>query len=356
MRPSSAWAMSWRRRVGLLLVALLGAYVLLAPHTEVRERRLVAIADLHGDYAHALAVLRNAHILAPDSTDWVAGDTVLVSTGDSVDRGDDTIQLYELYLSLQKQSAAAGGRVVNLLGNHEMMNALHDWRYVTPGDVRSFGGAAARRHAMSIDGWVGAAWLDTYNVTATIELPLPAGLEGALPKAVQASFVHGGITPAWAKRGVDEINALGHTLLQKALAEPDARGGLPTNTTQAEAALWSADGPFWYRGYAVDRAAAACATAREAMHARGVQYMVMGHTPSLQGFQVRCDGGVYVIDTGISRAYGGRQSALEVATRYERRRVWGRAHHTLAYTFSALYVGAAPQRLHVQAEHWLDPH
>ncbi|WFC95653.1 hypothetical protein MBRA1_002306 [Malassezia brasiliensis] len=344
--------MSWRRRVGLVLVALLGAYVLFASHAEVHERRLVAVADLHGDYAHALAVLRNARILAPESTDWVAGDTVLVSTGDSVDRGDDTIQLYELYLALQKQSAAAGGRVVNLLGNHEMMNALHDWRYVTPGDVRSFGGAAARRHAMSIDGWIGAAWLDTYNVTATVALPLPAGMAERPPAAVQATFVHGGLTPAWAKVGTEAINALGHAFLQKALADPDPRGGLPFNTTPAEAALWSADGPFWYRGYAVDGAAAACATARKAMHALDAQYLVMGHTPSLQGFQVRCDGQVYVIDTGISRAYGGRQSALEITTRYERRRTWGRTRHTLAYAFAALYVGAAPERLHVHEVHW----
>lgn len=38
--------------------------------------------------------------------------------------------------------------------------------------------------------------------------------------------------------------------------------------------------------------------------------MVMGHTPHRK-IQSNCDGSVLVIDTGISKAYGGILSALE---------------------------------------------
>lgn len=44
-----------------------------------------------------------------------------VQTGDIVDRGKDTIALYHLFDELRVQAEAAGGAVVSLLGNHELM-------------------------------------------------------------------------------------------------------------------------------------------------------------------------------------------------------------------------------------------
>jgi hypothetical protein len=38
--------------------------------------------------------------------------------------------------------------------------------------------------------------------------------------------------------------------------------------------------------------------------------LFLASTPHLSGFVVRCSSGILLIDTGISRAYGGEQSAL----------------------------------------------
>lgn len=103
-------------------------------------RRVVAVADLHGDLEHAHNVLRMARLVDNKQVEpgWIGGHDVLVSTGDIVDRGDDTIPLYHMFQRLRDQARAAGGDVRNCIGNHEMMNALMDWRWV----VQEGGGPA----------------------------------------------------------------------------------------------------------------------------------------------------------------------------------------------------------------------
>jgi hypothetical protein len=44
-------------------------------------------------------------------------------------RGDDTIKLFRLMEKLRWQAEAAGGMVLSCFGNHEVMNAIGDWRY-----------------------------------------------------------------------------------------------------------------------------------------------------------------------------------------------------------------------------------
>lgn len=300
------------------------------PH-KAAYRRIVAVGDLHGDYEHALSILRAAGVIHEHSTAWSGGATVLVSTGDSVDRGDDALEIYQLFESLRSESAAHGGQVVTLLGNHEMMNAMKDWRYVSEGDFKRFGGADARAEAMSTRGWLGQAWIQHYAATARISL-LDDAARG-VPKPY-ASFVHGGITASLGKLGVDAINAHSHALLARALNSTERDGYVPPDATQPERTMWTADGPFWYRGHATDPEPAACVHANQTRQALDVQTLIMGHTPSMGGIDARCDGQLLVIDTGISRAYGGRLSALVIES-WVASGVLTRCVHT---RYDALYV------------------
>ncbi|CAD6927905.1 unnamed protein product [Tilletia laevis] len=300
------------------------------------HRRLVAVADLHGDYEHALNVLEMANLIdaspearLEDGTPrWVGGHDVLVSTGDIVDRGTDTIKLYRMFASLRRQASGLDppGKVVNLLGNHEVMNALKDWRYVTSADLDSFGGARERRKAISSTGWIGMEWLDHYNITASVDL-LPREFLPEEYETPRANFVHGGITPEWAASGgdgrdagIDRINTLGTSFLRKALSNPNPDGRSPPDTTPTEASLYSADGPLWYRGYALDASdSLVCSRAENASHLLLVDFLIMGHTPNFDGVVVRCpQAKIMVIDTGISRAYGGEQSAVVFDTELQR--------------------------------------
>lgn len=135
-------------------------------HSGVTPRRIVAIGDLHGDLKQAIKTFRMAGIINSNN-DWMAGNTIFVQTGDIVDRGDDTIPLYKLMQKLAQQAAESGGEVIELLGNHEVMNMQEDLRYVTPGDFDSFGGKAKRRLAFAERGWLGE-YLRTLNVSAWV--------------------------------------------------------------------------------------------------------------------------------------------------------------------------------------------
>ncbi|PWN28194.1 Metallo-dependent phosphatase [Jaminaea rosea] len=335
----------------LLIICILGLWWLRSPpsplpsqsHPTAITRRIVAVADLHGDYDHALSVLKMAGVIEESASrrtapKWLdgSGQTVLVSTGDLVDRGDDTQLLYQLFDTLRSQ-APSKEHVRNCIGNHEMMNALSDWRYVTRGDIDTFpGGVAGRRQAMSTSGWIGQTWLANYSLSHTIDL-LPheeirqAQLRRGLTSSYlvpQANFVHGGIHPTFAEASLAKLNEIAHSLLHRALqrqAGPASASSdlFPPNTPDEERRLYSEMGPLWYRGYATDAdEGRVCSTAKQARRFLAqdqpdvsVDYLVMGHTPHLEGFVHRCEPpSVHLIDTGISRAYGGAQSALVFET------------------------------------------
>lgn len=251
------------------------------PQRSAVPKRIVAIGDLHGDLAQARAALVLAELI-DDRDRWTGGTTVLVQTGDLFDRGPDSKALVDFFRALAPQARAAGGQVINLLGNHEVMNLVGDLRYVHPGDTRSFGGPEARADALRLDGDYGA-WI--------AEQPIAARVGDTI-------FVHGGITERWAKLGIDGLNARVHDTLR----EPEP--------SRAQAEVLGAEGPLWYRGYVTDTEDMACPRLERALAHLRAERMVVGHTTQRTGTVLsRCDGRLHVIDIGIGTAYGGNLGA-----------------------------------------------
>ena len=98
-------------------------------------------------------------IKSPSNPTWSGGQTILVQTGDIVDRGTYAWDIYRLMQQLRSEAAGQGGRVVSILGNHEIMNVIGDWRYVTTQDVDHVGGMEKRRNDMGEGGWLANEWL-----------------------------------------------------------------------------------------------------------------------------------------------------------------------------------------------------
>ncbi|AAW45082.1 hypothetical protein CNBL2140 [Cryptococcus deneoformans B-3501A] len=277
------------------------------------RQRLVAVGDLHGDIDNAKKTLQMARIIDDDSK-WVASTDILVQTGDIVDRGAYADDIYRLMQSLRGQAASQGGKVVSILGNHEVMNAIGDWRYVTKGDIARFGGTKSRQHALSAEGWLGQEWLANYSTTALVPI-------SPYPSSPTFSFTHGSLRPSYANLTPypAAINDLGHSLLTKALTPPMAPpyppnpySGLPKGTTHEEADLYAEGGPLWWRGLAEREEAQVCEWAKNLKQKIGARRIIGGHTPNFEKIVARCNASVIIIDTGISSAYGGVLSALEI--------------------------------------------
>lgn len=99
--------------------------------TASRPARLIAIGDIHGAHEEFVAILKRAG-LVNDALAWSGGRATLVQTGDYTDRGTDVRKVLDLLMRLEREAKAAGGQVITLLGNHEVMNLIGDWRDVTP--------------------------------------------------------------------------------------------------------------------------------------------------------------------------------------------------------------------------------
>lgn len=77
--------------------------------------------------------------------------------------------------------------------------------------------------------------------------------------------------------------------------------------------MYDAGGPLWWRGLAENQdERTVCGWASELKTKLGVRRVIGGHTPNFERIVDRCNASIIIIDTGISSAYGGVLSALEI--------------------------------------------
>jgi hypothetical protein len=206
------------------------------------EPRIVAVGDIHGDHDAFVDILRRAGVVDAGGR-WVGGDTVLVQTGDYTDRGEQVREVFDTFMSLEKQARAAGGRVEVLLGNHEAMNLIGELRDVNPASYARFAGPdSEKRRTDAWEAYVALARArEAELVGRDAKTPVPAiyqppprdewlaarppgfieyldaiGPDGeygrwlrARPATVRVGdtvFVHGGFNPETSPATLDEVN------------------------------------------------------------------------------------------------------------------------------------------------------
>lgn len=257
--------------------------------------KVFAIGDLHGDLLAAKAAFRVAGVIAPDDT-WIGGNSVVVQTGDVLDRGNDERPLLEWLERLAQAARTAGGALHRINGNHEIMNVAGDLRYVTPGGFAAF-----------------ADYASSATQPGLGELPevqrgrLAAFLPGGpwakrlaeYPIVIQVNdtvFAHGGVTLKHVEYGLERMNSEVSSWM---------RGSRPLPK-----ALQGDDTPFWDRTYGDAVTESDCKMLEQVLARLAAKRLVVGHTPQRDGITFACEGRVARIDVGLSRYYGQHAPAV----------------------------------------------
>ena len=324
--------------------------------------RIVAMGDVHGHLDKLTAILQGTGVI-DSKLKWSGGTDHVVLCGDLVDRGPDDRELLDLVQRLQKEAEKQGGRVHALTGNHDLMNLMRDFRFVSAESYRDFAEDERSEDRK-------AAWdvfreftegIPEDQMMAAFDEQFPPGYfahqqafggEGKYgswlakqPIIVKINgivFLHGGLTPEVAALGLDEINRQFHESIRlvfdsiKVIAPVVA--GVPTYPNLAGSALYvvqneakveegdpqrqplpeklvaasqmfleqtqkipyQVDGPLWYRGNSLKTEGEEGTRFDQVLELLDARAIMVGHTSTPTGrVTTRFGGRLYRGDVGM---------------------------------------------------------
>jgi hypothetical protein len=315
--------------------------------------RIVAVGDIHGDYDNFVNILKGTGVVDADLR-WSAGRGHFVQNGDILDRGPRARDIFDLLRRLEAEAAAAGGMVHTLLGNHEEMNItgiVFDYPdYITIEQFVSFlpekyraarereflgelerdasATAAAKVLDLAGNGRLRRFWQEVMKRGEGREAYMRFFIDTYGPwimshntvvKINDIVFMHGGISEKYSTWRLEELNES----IRRELRE--FRGSLNLNQilegSFKREFVYEPSSPLWFRDLAMQDEASARDVVDRILANLGARAIVIAHTfyrgrngspivsiASMSRFGNR----VWIIDTGISSAYGGVPSALIV--------------------------------------------
>ncbi|MCC7383683.1 MAG: metallophosphoesterase [Deltaproteobacteria bacterium] len=270
----------------------------LSPLERELPRRLVVIGDLNAFGGILVRVLRGLRLINAEHH-WSGGRTVVVQLGDVPNRGPSARAAMELLLALGPEAREAGGDVLWLLGNHEVLSALRHEAYVTaeeylefatPPELEVFFQERTRfqyqflglpRDDGSVPPMAGLlrAWEDE-NAPGREEYQRAMGPSGRLGRAIRrlpiavrfgpVLLVHGGLSPKWADFGIEGLSKLA--------ARAWAQKPTSYEALDPHSILRDPLGPVWNRVYCLSSAERVGSDLSEALRMVGAAQMIVGHT------------------------------------------------------------------------------
>lgn len=250
------------------------------------KKRIIVIGDLHADYLKTKQLFINLKLI--DSHDnWIAQppETTVVQLGDQVDGGGrglgesfGELNLINFMEDLHLKAKKQGGGVYSLIGNHEIMNLIGDFRYSSNKDIKLQGGLQKRKKLF-------AAGNELFNrLSCTRNVVLKVG---------NFVFAHAGILPEHITEKnkdhfIKKINTLMRLFLQGVKSPDDA---------EIQKYFLSHSGIIWNREYGNEEPR--CDKFDKISKMLNVGHMIIGHTIQ-DKINSKCDNRLWRVDVGIS--------------------------------------------------------
>lgn len=259
-------------------------------------KRIIVMGDIHGDLSLTIKLFRLAKLIN-NNLDWIGNDTVVVQVGDQIDScrplpgnschkqmnndKQEDILVLEFFDDMHNKAKKYNGAVYSLIGNHEVLNIMGMFDYVSYENYNNFNygkfkGIEGRKKLFERNGMMARKFACNRKAILIIGSNL---------------FVHAGITLDIAKEySPDKINEIIRLWL--------------LNKINNDKLLLDQDiSPFWTRLYGTNENN--CKDLNEIMKLYHFKNMIIGHTPQIlfgKNINITCNN-IYRVDNGLSRAF-----------------------------------------------------
>jgi hypothetical protein len=245
-----------------------------------RFNRVFVISDVHGMYNPLIKLLKSAKVI-DSAMRWRAEKSLLIVIGDSIDKGPQSFDVVNLWITLAEQARAAGGMLIHLLGNHEaeLLAASRSGKKVAD--------LAAELHAKgtSIDQWINP---QSRSGSFFRSMPLAARVGDWL-------FAHAGLYPDMKWADFKEEAAMD-------LQSQDYSASLITSKSSV------IEAKKWEQNPALRR------QVESSMSANGIRGVVFGHQPAalnvVGASAISHDGRIIKVDNGMAPDAGSHPGTL----------------------------------------------
>jgi hypothetical protein len=294
------------------------------PHTLPKVPRVVAIGDIHGNLRDTIKIFLTAKLIDKKGN-WIAkpSNTIVIQVGDQLDScrpsnkqkcglNDETtkklkgdLAVFKFFYKVNKNAEKKGGKVISLLGNHEIMNVIGDFRYISKNDIEYINKLNLLNKDLN---------LSNKELLEIRRLLFKRGNYFAKYMACTRQsaiiigtnlFIHAGILPELAKKfKINEINTLVRTWLLDILKLDNI-----TNNNVKDI-LFNEISPFWNRilgsipknsNLSNDECQNYIAPV---LNLWEIENMIVGHTPTQvfgNNMNSTCDNKLWRIDIGLSQ-------------------------------------------------------
>ena len=198
------------------------------PSIYTLPEKFLAISDIEGNLEAFTMVLQDAGVM-DNNYNWTFDDGHLIFLGDMFDRGNNVTECLWLLYRLENQAENQGGKIHFIIGNHDIMNLIYDFRYVAQKYINNVQLIDETLESLYADDTELGRWLRTKNVVERMETII---------------FVHAGLSPEVQslKLTYDEINYWGRYRMDSIC-----------QTNECAIINGGSDyGVYWYRGMAYE--------------------------------------------------------------------------------------------------------
>ena len=261
--------------------------------------KVIAIGDIHGDLNAFKSSLKKAKLINLQDR-WIGGDTHVVQVGDILDRKtrsddfsdeDSEFIIISFILKLQIEAYLNGGGYHPVIGNHEIMNVLGIFVYVSYMGMRHFQSINGRRdyfkQGSDFCKYLSCAWNPVIKINNCL-------------------FCHGGISRVIANRfTIKEINEIMRSRLYS--------NNYNLYDYNFQNLFVTENSILWNRNYSNNEPEnpKILDEIKYVLNKYDCKYMIIGHTPYTEGVKIKYNGHIICIDTAMSEAFGLKKSKTE---------------------------------------------